>query len=93
MPNRVMENGADEYIMEFFSPYFDRIAFYSRVREPDCCDDYRDRWYRDVRISQNAVPFRFELASFYRIVRDADSDKVFALDDYKTYLFNNHLGV
>ena len=72
MPNRRMEDGADAFIMEYFSPYFDRIAFYSWLREPDFCDGYRERWERDLAISKNAVPQRFELASFYRIVRDEE---------------------
>ena len=65
-----MEDGADEFIVERFSPYFDKIAFYSWLREPDYCEDYRKRWLRDIEISKNARPLRFELASFYRIVRD-----------------------
>lgn len=70
MPNRNMEDGADQFIMAYFSSYFDRIAYYSWVREPDFCDDYNRRWETDVEISQNTSPLRFELASFYRIVRD-----------------------
>lgn len=70
MPNCRMEDDADKFIMDFFSPYFDKIEFYSWLREPDYCDGYRERWYRDVAISKNAVPSRFELASFFRIVRD-----------------------
>ncbi len=70
MPNRKMEPDADRFIMDCFSPYFDRIAFYSWLREPDYCDDYAGRWKRDLEISKNARPERFELASFFRIVRD-----------------------
>ena len=70
MPNRTMEEGADTFIMDYFSPYFEKIAYYSWLREPDYCDDYKTRWERDVAISKNATPKRFELASFYRIVRD-----------------------
>ena len=70
MPNKRLDDGADRFIMDFFSPYFDRIAYYSWLREPDFCDDYRERWERDLAISKNAVPERFELASFFRIVRD-----------------------
>lgn len=72
MPNRKMEDGADTFIVDYFAPYFDQIAYYSWLREPDYCDDYKERWQRDLLISQNAVPERFELASFYRIVRDPD---------------------
>lgn len=72
MPNRGMEPGADAWMVERFKPYFDRIAFYSWLREPDYCPDYRARWERDKAISVNAVPERFELASFWRLTRDPD---------------------
>ena len=70
MPNRRMEDDADRFIVDYFSPYFDRIAFYSWLREPDFCEDYAERWERDLAVSRNARPERFELASFWRIVRD-----------------------
>lgn len=70
MPNRRMEDDADQQIMQYFDPYFSSIAFYSWMREPDFCQNYKERWERDVAISKNAKPQRFELASFYRIVRD-----------------------
>ena len=72
MPNLPMEPEADAWIVERFQPYFDRIAFYSWLREPDFCPDYRARWERDKALSVNAVPERFELASFWRLVRDPD---------------------
>ncbi len=65
-----MEDGADEWMVEYFRPYFDEIAFYSWFREPDNTPDYAARWERDKRLSVNAVPERFELASFYRLNRD-----------------------
>lgn len=70
MPNRKMEEDADLFIMDYFTPYAEKIAFYSWLREPDFCDNYAERWKRDLSISKNAVPERFELASFWRIVRD-----------------------
>ncbi|MBO4872334.1 MAG: radical SAM protein [Lachnospiraceae bacterium] len=70
MPNRVMEPDADRFIVDFFDPYFEQIAFYSWLREPDFCEDYAARWERDLAVSKNARPERFELASFWRIVRD-----------------------
>lgn len=70
MPNRTMEDGADLFLVDYFTPYFDAIAYYSWLREPDYCDDYEARWKRDLAISKNTAPERFELASFYRIVRD-----------------------
>ena len=72
MPNRTMEPGADEWIVERLRPYFDRIEFYSWIREPDFCPEYRARWERDKRLSVNAEPERFELASFWRLARDPE---------------------
>lgn len=70
IPHSRMEDGADEKIMEYFKPYFDRITFYSWLREPDFTNDYRKQWERDKQLSVNAKPERFELASFYRLYRD-----------------------
>ncbi|MCR5067761.1 MAG: GNAT family N-acetyltransferase [Erysipelotrichaceae bacterium] len=72
MPNRVMEEESDEWLVELFKPYFEEIEFYSWLREPDFAPDYRTRWQRDQELSVNARPERFELASFWRLVRDAD---------------------
>ncbi len=71
-PNIRMDTGADEFIVGCFEPYFDKIAFYSWAREPDYCDGYKHRWEKDIALSKNARPQRFELASFYRIVRDKE---------------------
>ncbi len=57
--------------MDQFRPYFDQITFFSWLREPDFCPDYKARWERDKLLSVNAVPPRFELASFWRLVRDS----------------------
>ncbi len=70
MDNRKMEDGADSFIVDLFKPYFNKITFYSWTREPDYCDDYRERWYKDNAVSVNSKPERFELASFWRLVRD-----------------------
>lgn len=70
MKNKRMDDNADKFIVDCFSPYFDKIAYYSWLREPDYCDDYTARWERDKQISKNTSPERFELASFYRIARD-----------------------
>ena len=72
MPNLPMEPEADAWIVERFRPYFEQIAFYSWLREPDFCPDFRTRWERDKALSVNTVPERFELASFWRLVRDPD---------------------
>ena len=70
MPNRGMPNNSDKQIVEYFKPYFRSVTFYSWVREPDYCENYVERWQRDIQISVNAKPQRFELASFWRLVRD-----------------------
>lgn len=70
MENRPMEKGADEWIVDKFRPYFETIDFYSWLREPDFCADYRAQWERDKALSVGCVPKRFELASFWRLVRD-----------------------
>lgn len=72
MPNKKMKNGDDELIVNFFKPYFNSVTYYSWLREPDFCDNYAERWIKDNQISVNAKPQRFELASFYRLVRDAE---------------------
>lgn len=70
MPNREMPDGSDELIVNYFKQHFHSITFYSWVREPDFCKNYAERWQRDIQISVNAEPQRFELASFWRLVRD-----------------------
>ena len=72
MPNRTMEEGADVWLADYFRPYFDTIGYYSWLWDPDFCDTYRERWVRDNELSVNAKPERFELASFWRLVRDPD---------------------
>lgn len=72
MPNRVMEPGADAWLVDYFRPDFETVVFYSWLREPDFCDSYRARWERDNALSVGGKPERFELASFWRLVRDPD---------------------
>ncbi len=72
MPNRKMKDEDDLFIINYFKPYFKNITYYSWVREPDYCENYRQRWIRDNEISIGIPPKRFELASFYRIVRDKE---------------------
>ena len=67
-----METDADVYIVNYFQPYFDKIAFYSWLREPDFTGDYEKRWNRDLKISVNCKPKRYELASFYQLNRDSE---------------------
>ena len=70
MPNRKMPDNSDKLLVEYFKPYFRSVTFYSWVREPDYCDSYVERWQIDNEISIKAKPQRFELASFWRLVRD-----------------------
>ena len=70
MSNRVMEENSDTWLVNYFRPYFNSITYYSWLREPDYCDNYAQRWTRDNKLSVNSQPIRFELASFWRIVRD-----------------------
>lgn len=70
MPNRAMEPGADAWLVDYFKPDFEIVVFYSWLREPDFCENYRTRWERDNALSVGAKPERFELASFWRLVRD-----------------------
>lgn len=70
MPNRKMAEDADEWIVDYFKPFFDRIIYYSWLREPDFCNAYRERWVKDKLLSVQVAPERYELASFWRIVRD-----------------------
>lgn len=72
MPSKKMKDREADWIVEYFKPYFDRISFYSWLREPDFCDDYRERWMRDNQLSIHTAPERYELASFWRIVRDPE---------------------
>lgn len=72
MPNIQMDQDADVWVVNYFKPSFQKITFYSWLREPDFCNDYRDRWNRDNQLSVNSKPQRFELASFWRLVRDPD---------------------
>ena len=69
LPNTAFPNGYDEFIVKLFKGYFKDITFYSWLREPDYCNNYIERWDKDNKLS-SIKPVRFELASFYRIVRD-----------------------
>lgn len=84
MPNRKMNDKTDEWIINYFKPYFKNISFYSWIREPDFCNDYKERWLRDVELSVGIMPQRFELASFWRLVRDLEYVKFLKDVDVKT---------
>lgn len=83
MPNQKMDDAAAEWIVEYFKPYFEKICFYSWLREPDFCDDYRQRWEKDKLLSVQSEPERFELASFWRLDRDPDYVKFLKEVDVK----------
>ncbi len=70
MSNKKMPDNSDVLIVNYFKEYFKSVTFYGWLREPDFCDKYRERWIKDNEISVNAKPQRFELASFWRLVRD-----------------------
>jgi sulfatase maturation enzyme AslB (radical SAM superfamily) len=59
------------FIVDEFKKYFKNITYYSWLREPDFTSDYKNRWIMDNKLS-TIKPIRFELASFYRIVRDKE---------------------
>ena len=68
MPNRKMEENSDIFIMNYFSPFFNKIAYYSWLREPDYCNDYVARWEKDKAISKNTVPERFKVDPMSRTI-------------------------
>ncbi|MBQ9263772.1 MAG: radical SAM protein [Clostridia bacterium] len=72
MPNRRMEKGIDAWMVDYFRPHFSSITYQSWLREPDFGPDYRELWEREKQLSVNGNPQRFELASFWRLVRDPD---------------------
>lgn len=53
LPNIPPENGADEMLVNSFRPYFEQIEYYSWLREPDFCGEYRARWERDKALIAN----------------------------------------
>lgn len=69
LPNQPLKDGYDEFIVNGFRRHFKKITFYSWLREPDFCPDYKNRWIKDNALS-SVKPLRFELASFYKIARD-----------------------
>ena len=71
LPDGNLSDADAEWIASLFRPYFKDLAFYSWMREPDFSPDYRKRWEKDIALS-SMKPERFELASFWRIVRDPD---------------------
>ena len=52
------------------APWFRKVWVSSWLREPDFSDDYREVYQRDAELS-DGTPWRYELLSIWRIVRDA----------------------
>ena len=71
LPSPSLTDEDAKRIVSLFRPYFKHLTFYSWLREPDFCPDYRRRWEQDCALS-SMKPERFELASFWRLVRDPD---------------------
>lgn len=72
MPNRKLAEELDLEVLNYFKPYFEKVEFYSWLREPDYFENYRKRFNRDCEISIGTRPQRFELGSFYMLVRDPE---------------------
>ena len=71
LPNKQLDDSYADFVVKLFKPYFKDITFYSWFREPDFCSNYQERWLKDNELS-SIKPQRFELASFYKIVRDPE---------------------
>lgn len=71
LPNKQLDDSYANFLIKLFKPYFKDITFYSWLREPDFCSNYQERWVKDNELS-TIKPQRFELASFYKIVRDSN---------------------
>lgn len=71
LPNHILSDTDARFLVDLFNMYFDDVTYYSWLREPDFTKDYRDRWLADNLLSKTK-PQRFELASFYHIVRDKE---------------------
>ncbi len=70
-PNR--HRPADDllYIANAFRPFTQSLEIASWYREPDFRDDYKELWNMECSLSDEKLP-HFELASFWRLTRDAD---------------------
>ena len=71
LPNKQLDDDYPGFLVRLFKPYFKDVTFYSWLREPDFCSNYQERWIKDNELS-TIKPQRFELASFYKIVRDSN---------------------
>ena len=76
MTNNHLSDNDAKMIVNRFNDYFDKITVYSWLREPDYCENFRERWLADNELSTGYKPQRFELASFYKIVREPEYVKL-----------------
>ncbi|MBU1094452.1 MAG: radical SAM protein [Firmicutes bacterium] len=88
--NEIIEKEKIIEIVKGFTKYANRIEVYSWIREPDYSDNYKEQWELDNELSVNSKPQRFELLSFYRLVRDKEYInwlKKFDIKKYQLTLF------
>lgn len=71
-PNASLTEMNLQDVAEQFKPYANQMTIYSWLREPDYHKAYQRLWELENELSHNATPERFELLSFYRIVRDPE---------------------
>lgn len=67
--NKGMDVGQFKEIARAFRKYSDSFEIYSWYREPDFRADYKKLWELEKQLSTHKTP-HFELASFWRLVRD-----------------------
>lgn len=60
------------FVANYFQNVCDNFEIYSWMREPDYADNYKDLWILENKLAKGIKPQRFEIASFYRLVRDCD---------------------
>ncbi len=71
-PNGSMPASELEHAAEQFRPYTEKLWVYNWYREPDYRDDYKEMWELCRRLSGGNALEHFELASFWRLVRDRE---------------------
>lgn len=71
LANKQLNDDYPDFLVRLFKIFFKDVTFYSWLREPDFCSNYQDRWLKDCELS-SIKPQRFELASFYKIVREPE---------------------
>jgi len=85
MSNKKIDVERIRSITNEFSVHSEKLEVYTWLREPDYPDNYKDLWKLDNELSKNATPKRFELCSFYRLVRDTKYVEWLKTLDLKTY--------